>query len=61
MILGFARFDHEICISFSFLFRISSSELEVDAVAMDILNTNELAANAMNPGLKVNINFFNDS
>lgn len=34
-------------------FRISNSELEVDAVAMDILNTNDLGANTMNPGLKV--------
>ena len=39
------------------LFRISNSELEVDTVAMDILNTNDLGANTMNPGLKVEKGF----
>ena len=39
------------------LFRISNSEIEVDTVAMDILNTNDLGANTMNPGLKVEKEF----
>ena len=35
------------------LIRISNSQLEVDAVAADILNSNDLLEGAMNPGLKV--------
>jgi len=33
--------------------KVSTSELEIDAVAADILNSNQLVEGAMNPGLKV--------